>query len=165
MAESIEDGAGGTKNRDPEPAGASSESEYVRPFPWVASVALAALFGTTAVLWVADPGSGGTTGGSEDAGASARNDAGGDTDTDGSSPLRLGSIQAVDLSGIWAEKTVQTSVTDVPVVGQVEGRTITHRRLEVDQRGDTVDLRSTLCGTSVESNSNAVQTVIPDAYI
>lgn len=164
MAESSDEGAGGAESGEGEADAARSGSEFVRPFSWVASVAVAALLGTTGVLWIAYSGGGDATETTADAGGEATADTA-TGDADASSALRVDSLQAVDLSGVWAEKTVQTSVTDVPVVGQVEARSITHRRVEIDQRGDTLDLRSTLCDTSVESNSSAVQTIIPDAYV
>lgn len=84
------------------------------------------------------------------------------TDTD---IFAVDAVESVELSGTWAAKSVQTSVTDIPVVGEVEAETITHRRITLEQRGATVELRSELCKSAIQSNSSSVRTVIPDAYI
>lgn len=152
---------------DPDGGARGSDGERTDPggrsaLPWLAGAAVVAVLGGIA-FWLAP--------------RPEEDDAGGATDrpetsapAEPASPEDAGSfvaesLDAVDLSGTWAEKSVQTSVTDIPIVGEVEARTITHRRIQIEEGGETVELRSELCGTKIESNSDAVRTVIPDAYI
>lgn len=71
----------------------------------------------------------------------------------------------IDLSGTWAHKSVQTSLSDVPMGGEVEAKTITHRVTEIEQDGRTIDVRADVCNSKIESSFEKIQTKIPAAFV
>lgn len=81
------------------------------------------------------------------------------------SPREFESVDAVDLSGRWAHRSVQVSKNEVPIAGEVEAKTTSIRVTEIEQDGAGVTLESKLCDTRIESPYDRVRTEIPDAFI
>lgn len=130
---------------------------------WLFAAALAAaLIGLVAALMIRSGDGGAETAGSAtvptDADASA-------PDADSARPDALPAGADVDLTGTWAHKSLQTSLTDVPVGGEVEARTITLRITEVEQTDRTLAIRSKVCHSEVDGDSDTVTTRIPDAFV
>lgn len=70
-----------------------------------------------------------------------------------------------DIEGVWAQKLVTPTVTDVPVVGEVISQTITFQRIEVAQSNAKLELTEETCSVDIESNQNTVRTVVPDRFV
>lgn len=70
-----------------------------------------------------------------------------------------------DLAGRWAQKQVTTSVTRVPVVGEVRSRTETLLLVDIVQRGADLELTTEVCAISIRNRPNLVRTTIPDAFV
>jgi hypothetical protein len=74
-------------------------------------------------------------------------------------------LEELDLTGRWAHRTVQTSLTKLPVGGQVESRTVTHRITDIEHAGDSATLEVDVCHSRIDSNTDRIQTRLPDAFI
>ena len=69
------------------------------------------------------------------------------------------------LEGRWAKKVVMTSVSDPPIVGEVTARTITYLKVDLRQEGRTLRLANQTCDIDIDSDSRAIRTVIPTAFV
>ena len=70
-----------------------------------------------------------------------------------------------DLSGQWAQKVVQTSITKLPLVGKVTSQTISYLVFEATQEGDRVTWSPTTCDVRIDSDVDVVRTVLPDKFV
>ena len=70
-----------------------------------------------------------------------------------------------DLSGHWAKKVVQTSITKLPLVGKVTSQTISYLVFDATQEGDRVSWRPTTCDVRIDSDVDVVRTVLPDKFV
>lgn len=95
--------------------------------------------------------------GPEDSGT--KDDAGASTDTDGTNPSDDG------LSGVWAQLTVMSSLSKVPIIGQVTTATKTIQKVVISGTAPNYTVRSTPCKVDMESSSSSVKTVVPDAFV
>lgn len=66
-----------------------------------------------------------------------------------------------DLSGTWAKLLMTTSVSKIPVLGDVESVTRLYVRSKVVQRGDSLNLQNEACWARIEGPTSRVRTVIP----
>ena len=85
--------------------------------------------------------------------------------TDGSHSPMDASESPPELAGTWAQKLVQTAVTDVPVVGESTTKTITYLRVELDQSGETFELDSRVCDVVIRSDVDMFETIVPEAFV
>lgn len=70
-----------------------------------------------------------------------------------------------DLEGVWAQKLVQTAITDVPVFGESTTETITYLRVELDQSGRNFELQSRVCEMDIRSDVDVFETIVPRAFV
>ncbi len=99
----------------------------------------------------------------EDAGikpdADIKNDAGNPTDT-GEIVQPTGG-----LSGFWAQQTVMSSLSKVPIIGQITTATKTIQKVVISGTSPNYTVTSTPCTVEMESSSSSVKTVVPDAFV
>lgn len=69
-----------------------------------------------------------------------------------------------DLRGQWVQLQTTTSLTRVPVIGDVTSRTQTLLLIDVDQEGRDLVLHTQVCQLDIENRPNMVRTQIPDAF-
>lgn len=72
---------------------------------------------------------------------------------------------ALDLSGTWAQWQRQTSIAKVPLVGEVETRTISRLLVRITQRGDRLQVESVPCSIQIESDIDLVRTIVPEPML
>ncbi|MFP4597071.1 MAG: hypothetical protein ACLFVJ_02400 [Persicimonas sp.] len=70
-----------------------------------------------------------------------------------------------DVSGLWAQKVVTTTLSDVPIIGDVTSRTVSLQLLEIHQDGADLELTSRTCSIDVNSSVSVIRTEIPDRFI
>ncbi|TVQ97972.1 MAG: hypothetical protein EA398_13850 [Deltaproteobacteria bacterium] len=70
-----------------------------------------------------------------------------------------------NLSGRWAQQQVTTSVTRVPVVGEVRSRTETLLILDIAQRGANLTVTAEVCTIAIRNRPNMVRTIIPEEFV
>lgn len=70
-----------------------------------------------------------------------------------------------DVSGLWAQKVVTTTLSDVPIVGEVTSRTVSLQLVDVRQDGADLELNSRTCSIDVNSSVSVIRTEIPDRFI
>lgn len=83
----------------------------------------------------------------------------------GDSGVASAPVSPPQLGGTWAHRVVQSSISRVPVVGDVSSATISYMLTEIEQTGESLTLRSRVCAVEVESSSRMVRTVIPEAFV
>jgi hypothetical protein len=69
------------------------------------------------------------------------------------------------LAGRWAQEFVTTSVSRVPVLGDLRSETRTLLMLDVTQAGDVVTIGREVCSVQVGGGGGVVRTVIPPAFV
>lgn len=67
-----------------------------------------------------------------------------------------------DLSGVWVHRVVTTSVSKLPVLGEVENESRFYARVEMTQTGDDLSLRISPCYVRIVGEMKRVHTIIPD---
>ena len=70
-----------------------------------------------------------------------------------------------DLSGRWAQEQVTTTLTRVPVVGDVRSVTTTLLIVDVQQQDAELRVRSQVCSITVDNQPALVRTVLGDAFV
>ena len=70
-----------------------------------------------------------------------------------------------DLSGTWAQKVVNTSVSRIPVVGRVTSVSTAYLLVDIDQNGDQLELESQACDLQLDSSQEAVRTIVPPRFV
>lgn len=70
-----------------------------------------------------------------------------------------------DVSGRWAQKQVTTSVSEIPIVGQVETETIAYILLDIEQDGPRLKITSEVCTIDIDSEIKKVRSVIPKSMV
>ncbi|MFN4218291.1 MAG: hypothetical protein ACK4HB_03310 [Candidatus Bipolaricaulia bacterium] len=81
------------------------------------------------------------------------------------SALGIGSAQAPDISGAWAHLQVMSSVTNAPVLGTINLKTITTLRLEVIQKDTDLLITFEPCAVESESSSPFFKIIFPEAFV
>lgn len=66
-----------------------------------------------------------------------------------------------EMGGVWVQKQVQTSVAKIPVIGDIESKTVSYLRMNVSQQGDSVTIEAEPCWVKIDSEIEQVKTVIP----
>lgn len=79
-------------------------------------------------------------------------------------PMQSAGWAMPGLSGSWAQLIVNTSLSDVPVIGRVRSETRTWLRLDIEQQGDSARVTSRVCRIEI-TGSRAVRTEIPRAFV
>jgi len=69
------------------------------------------------------------------------------------------------LVGRWAQKQVQSSLTEVPFVGETVATTSTVLLIDVAANGDGYAVTQTVCAIDLDSGTELVTTVLPDAAV
>ena len=69
-----------------------------------------------------------------------------------------------DLSGTWAQLQVTTTISELPVVGDVIGKTTSILLLDVTQSGDTLKIKEQMCDIRIDTSAKRVRTIIPRAF-
>lgn len=75
------------------------------------------------------------------------------------------SAQPPDISGLWAHLQVMSSITNAPVIGTVNLKTITTLRLEVTQKGADLSIVFQPCAVESESSSPFFTVIFPEAFV
>ncbi|MCS7198575.1 MAG: hypothetical protein NZ930_07885 [Candidatus Bipolaricaulota bacterium] len=73
--------------------------------------------------------------------------------------------QPPEISGPWAHLQVMSSITNAPVIGTVNLKTITILRLEVTQRGTDLSIVFEPCAVESESSSPFFRVIFPEAFV
>jgi hypothetical protein len=71
----------------------------------------------------------------------------------------------VDLTGTWLALEVRHSVSDPPMIGEVNSTTYQLARLEIAQQGALFEVTGEVCDMWTESDNDSAQTTIPDAWV
>lgn len=69
------------------------------------------------------------------------------------------------MQGTWAQRIVTTSVSKLPVVGNVENSSYFYAITELAQNGEALTLTTTPCWVRMDSEIPRVKTVIPSAMV
>ncbi len=75
------------------------------------------------------------------------------------------SAQAPDISGAWAHLQVMSSLTNAPVLGTINLKTLTTLRLEVTQKGTDLSIVFEPCAVESESSSPFFKVIFPEAFV
>ena len=70
-----------------------------------------------------------------------------------------------DLTGVWAQQEISSSLSDAPLVGVVETTTTDTLLVRMDQSGNRVEMVVESCGMDSLGSSSAAQVTIPQSYI
>jgi hypothetical protein len=70
-----------------------------------------------------------------------------------------------NVEGVWAQKLVTTGVSNAPIIGDVTSRTISYQKFDIEQSGKNLDLTETTCDVIINSEQNAIRTIIPDRFV
>ena len=74
-------------------------------------------------------------------------------------------VAAGPLVGRWGQKQVQSSLTEVPFVGETVATTSTLLLLDVVASGEGYTITQTVCAIDLDSGTDLVTTVLPDAAV
>ena len=69
-----------------------------------------------------------------------------------------------DMTGRWAQMQYTTSISEIPIVGDVTGVTTSLLLLEVTQDGGAVAIKETVCDITITTTAKRVETIIPRAF-
>lgn len=69
-----------------------------------------------------------------------------------------------DLSGTWAQLQVTTSLSEIPIVGDVIGTTKSLLIVRVTQDGGKLAIKEEICDVLLTSTAKRVETIIPRAF-
>lgn len=75
------------------------------------------------------------------------------------------SAQPPDVSGTWAHLQVMSSITNAPVLGTINLKTLTTIRLEVTQKGTDLSIVFEPCAVESESSSPFFKVIFPEAFV
>ncbi|MGM0557546.1 MAG: hypothetical protein ACQEVA_14270 [Myxococcota bacterium] len=75
------------------------------------------------------------------------------------------SQKVTDVSGTWAQKVVNSSISKVPVVGEVTTDSVGYLLLDIQQDGDDLTITSELCDVRIDSSVKKVRTVVPQSFV
>lgn len=73
--------------------------------------------------------------------------------------------EETELVGRWAQKQVQSSLTEVPFVGETVATTSTLLLLDITADGSGYTITQTVCAIDLDSGTELVTTVLPDAAV
>ncbi len=73
--------------------------------------------------------------------------------------------QPPDIAGAWAQLQVMSSLTNAPVLGTINLKTISTLRLEVMQKGTDLSIVFEPCGVASESSSPFFKVIFPEAFV
>jgi len=88
----------------------------------------------------------------------------GDASDEGSNADGNGS-SIPDLAGNWAQRWTVSSVDSLPVIGDVSASTTSIHRLAIEQHGLELLVRVDICRIEIDSGTDIIQEVIPDAFV
>lgn len=69
------------------------------------------------------------------------------------------------LTGTWAQKVVNSSISDVPIVGEVSTDSIGYLIVDIQQHGSELRMSSRVCDLHIVSSVSKVRTVVPRSFI
>jgi hypothetical protein len=70
-----------------------------------------------------------------------------------------------DPAGVWAQKLIQTSLSNVAIVGEVETVTTTYLRTTIERNGDSLSMSMDACESTADSDTSLIQTEFPKAFL
>lgn len=70
-----------------------------------------------------------------------------------------------DLNGSWAQRWTVASVDSLPVIGDVSASTTSIHRLSIEQHGLELLVRVQTCRIEINSGTDIIQEIIPDAFV
>lgn len=73
--------------------------------------------------------------------------------------------KVTDVSGKWAQKVVNSSISKVPVVGKVTTDSIGYLLLDITQDGEDLTITSEVCDVRIDSSVKKVRTVVPQSFV
>ena len=76
-----------------------------------------------------------------------------------------GAQDVPDVEGVWAQKLVTTGLSNAPIIGDVTSQTISYQKLDIDQSGKNLEITETTCDVIINSEQNAIRTIIPDRFV
>ncbi len=134
---------------------------------WVRRVGIAGC--ALAIPWITAVTGAGCTFGGSDLYADKSQAVGADGGADGGSEATAGgdgqTSSLPDVSGSWAQRWVVGSIDTMPVIGDVQASTKSLMRVQVEQRGADLLMRVETCLVEVDSGTEIIQEVIPDAFV
>jgi hypothetical protein len=71
----------------------------------------------------------------------------------------------MDLAGTFAGKSVSSSISDMPVVGETTSTTTVYIRVEVTQDGNTLTGTGVACFIDMDTGTDLFTTIIPDIFL
>lgn len=98
---------------------------------------------------------------SQAVGADGGADSGSDATAGGDGP----DSSLPDVSGTWAQRRVVGSIDTMPVIGDVQASTKSLMRVQVEQRGADLLMRVETCLVEVDSGTEIIDEIIPDAFV
>lgn len=69
------------------------------------------------------------------------------------------------ISGTWAQEFVTTSISQIPILGEMRAATRTLLRMEIDQTGGEATIRARVCSIEVGGGGGVIRTIVPDALV
>jgi hypothetical protein len=70
-----------------------------------------------------------------------------------------------DLTGTWAQHEIGTTISSVPIVGEVDTTTTSILRVEMRQTGNRVEMVAQDCGLFSETTAEMSEFIVPQAYV
>ncbi len=72
---------------------------------------------------------------------------------------------APNISGTWAKVMETTSLSKIPVMGEVESTSRLYSLVRVEQSGDAVTLRNEACWVRIDGPTDKFRTIVPQAMV
>ena len=69
-----------------------------------------------------------------------------------------------DVRGAWAQEQLTTSVSKIPIVGEVTSTTRALLLLQIEQRGAQLTVHERICDVEITSTASRVRTIVPRAF-
>jgi hypothetical protein len=76
-----------------------------------------------------------------------------------------GAQDVPDVEGVWAQKLVTTGLSNAPIIGDVTSQTVSYQKFDIEQSGKNLEITETTCDVIINSEQNAIRTVIPDRFV
>lgn len=77
-----------------------------------------------------------------------------------------GDHQPLDsIVGIWAQRSVMSSFSEMPIIGSTQTRTIAIQKLVISGEGPNYTMRSQPCSVELDSGTTMVEMIIPNGFV
>ena len=81
-------------------------------------------------------------------------------------PEKTPDAATIDMTGRWAQRQITTSISDIPILGDVVTTTTSVLMLDVVQKKDgKIAIKETICDIDINTDQGGLRTIIPPAFV